>query len=384
MNFLIFFSIVLLIYASVNFYIWLRASQAMAFTPGLKPWFTGIFFFLACSYIVARVLEKLCFSYLSDILTWIGTFWLAAMLYFFLAAVLFDLLRLLLLPLPGFRLKDLVFFPQLKGILLLSTFLITSVILFAGYRRAVNTRLSRLEIRIPARQAERDSLSIAMASDIHLGTLINTRRLQHLVQLLNGMQPDIILLAGDIVDEDLVPVIRNNLGAALLELKAPLGVWGITGNHEYIGGADDAIRYLETHGIRMLRDTAVKLPGTAWLIGREDRDKPRFTGRERKSLEELLAGTDDSLPRILLDHQPFGLDKAARAGIDLQLSGHTHHGQLWPLSALTKAIYEVSRGYHRIQNTHFYVSTGFGSWGPPVRTGSRSEVVLVKVVFVKE
>ncbi len=384
MNFLVFFSVVLLIYASVNYYIWLRASQALACTPGVTPWFTGLFLFLAASYVVARVLERLYFSYLSDILTWIGAFWLAAMLYFFLTVLLLDVIRLLLLPVPGFSLKSLSGYPQLKCILLLTAAALTAVLLVTGYQRAVRTRINRLEIRIPARQAESDSLTIAMASDIHLGTLINARRLRGLVQQLNGLQPDIILLAGDIVDEDLAPVIRNNLGAALLELKTPLGVWGITGNHEYIGGADEAVTYLEAHGIRMLRDSAVKLAGTAWLIGREDRDKARFTGKRRKSLEELLAATDDSLPRILLDHQPFALDKAATAGIDLQFSGHTHHGQLWPLSALTNAIYEVSRGYMRKQNTHFYVSSGFGTWGPPVRTGSRSEVVVVKVFFEKE
>jgi predicted MPP superfamily phosphohydrolase len=214
-----------------------------------------------------------------------------------------------------------------------------------------------------------------------MGTLIGPRRTGKLVDSINALNPDIILLAGDIVDEDLAPVIRQNLGEALTRLKAPLGVYGITGNHEYIGGAEAAVKYLEAHGITMLRDSVVKVADAFYVAGREDRDKNRFSGKPRKEVKELLLGADLSRPVILLDHQPFALEKAMEAGVDLQLSGHTHHGQLWPLNFITRAVYEVSMGYKKKGNTHFYVSPGFGGWGPPVRTGHRPEVVSILLRF---
>jgi len=95
----------------------------------------------------------------------------------------------------------------------------------------------------------------------------------------------------------------------------------------------------------------------------------------------VLSGADPSYPVILMDHQPFNLDKAAEAGVDLQLSGHTHHGQIWPLNYITKAIYEVSWGYKEIGRTQFYVSCGYGTWGPPVRLGNRPEIMNIRIKF---
>jgi predicted MPP superfamily phosphohydrolase len=137
------------------------------------------------------------------------------------------------------------------------------------------------------------------------------------------MKSVLILFAGDIVDEALAPVIRQNIGATLLSLRARRGVYGITGNHEYIGGAEKACAYLEAHGIRMLRDTSVEIEGGIMLIGREDRSSAQFGGKPRKSLDELLAGVDSRMPVILMDHQPFGLEEAAAHGVIFARIRHT-------------------------------------------------------------
>jgi uncharacterized protein len=158
-------------------------------------------------------------------------------------------------------------------------------------------------------------------------------------------------------------------------------VYAITGNHEYIGGATRACKYLESHGIKMLRDTALFIDNSFWLAGREDRDIARFDGQNRKPLNEIMGKVDFKNPVILMDHQPFHLKEVANAGVDLQLSGHTHHGQIWPFNYITQAIYEVSMGYKRIENTHFYVSCGYGGWGPPIRIGNRPEIVNIRLNF---
>jgi uncharacterized protein len=164
------------------------------------------------------------------------------------------------------------------------------------------------------------------------------------VQALN---PDIILLAGDVLDEDLEPVLRQNIGKTLQRLHAPMGVYAVMGNHEYIGGAEPAYNYLTSHGIHVIRDSVVKIGNSFYLIGREDRDKPRFSGKERLPLDVLIAKADTSFPLLFMDHQPYYPEKAAELGIDLQVSGHTHHGQLWPLNYITSAIFTVSQGYKK-------------------------------------
>jgi len=379
-QFLVFFSIVLLIYSAINYYIYHRGIQSVPVDSGLRNWFRWIFITLAASYVIGRFLERMYLSVFSDVLVWIGSFWLATMFYFLLAVILIDLIRLsnyFIGYLPSGWLT-----PKAAANALGLTVIVVLITVFAGYVNAISPRIKNLTIDVKKQAGSLKELNIAMASDIHMGTIIGSRRMAKLVGLINGLKPDIILFAGDIVDEDLAPVIRQNLGESLRRLEAPMGVYGITGNHEYIGGAERAVRYLQEHGIVMLRDSVIKIAGAFYIAGREDRDKPRFSGKSRLEVAQLLENVDKNLPVILMDHQPFNLGNAQAAGVDLQLSGHTHHGQIWPLNYLTQAIYEVSMGYKKKGDSHFYVSPGFGGWGPPVRTGNRPEIVNIKIRFL--
>lgn len=380
-QFLIFFSIVISIYSLLS---WLLYSKGMSVFPAGsqgRTYFRVVFFFLAASYIAARFLEKIWLSTFSDVLTWIGSFWLAAFFYFLMAALVIDILRLANFIIPffpdSFKTQEFRLF-LFKGIVA-----VVSVLLVAGFINSLLPRIKKLDIQLEKKVEGLDQLKIVFVSDVHMGTVIGPRRTNRIVNKINALNPDIILLGGDIVDEDLAPVIRNNLGDSLRKLAAPMGIFGITGNHEYIGGAEPAVKYLEAHGIKMLRDSSILINNMFYIIGREDRDKPRFSGRERKGISGLMNGLDKSKPLILLDHQPFELDEKEKAGVDLTLSGHTHHGQLWPLNYITKAIYEVSWGYKRKGETHVYVSSGIGGWGPPVRIGNRPEIVLINLHFAK-
>lgn len=382
--FILFVSIVTLIYGLVNSYIFIRGLQAIPAGSSWRIFYIAGFWSVAATFILARFLERLYPGPFTGVITWIGSFWLAFMLYFTLAAILLDLLRLIhhFLPFwPSFITAD---YQKTKWITLLGIMGLTLLIVIAGFLNARFPRVKNLELTISKTVPGEKTLTLVMASDIHMGTIIARRKTNKLVTTINSLKPDIVVFAGDVVDEDLAPVIKNNLGANLLQIKAPLGVYAITGNHEYIGGAEPAIRYLTEHGITMIRDTALLIDNRFWLAGRDDRDKPRFTGRNRLELEEVLKYVDRSLPVILLDHQPFHIQRSVEAGVDLQLSGHTHHGQLWPLNYITSAIYEVSSGYHQIGNTHFYVSNGFGTWGPPIRLGNRPEIVRIKIHFEPE
>jgi hypothetical protein len=378
-QFIVFFSIVFSIFFLLSYYIYSRGIQA--FPPGTagRIWFKWSFILLSFTYPIARMLERMHVSLISDVFTWIGSFWLAAFFFAILIVLAIDVVRLanLVVPFIPESWKSL----QFKQHLFTYSTLLIGILLLAGFINARNPRVKTLNLTIPKPTNGLEKLSVAFASDIHLGTVIGPRKTKKLVKKINRLQPDMILLGGDIVDEDLAPVIRGDLGASLEQLSAPMGVYGITGNHEYIGGAEEAVQYLEAHGITMIRDSVLAIQDELYLVGREDRDRPRFAGQGRKSVQQLMENVDLKKPVILLDHQPFELDEKEQAGADLTLSGHTHHGQIWPLNYITNVIYEVSWGYKKKGNMHVYVSSGAGGWGPPVRLGNRPEIVLLNLTF---
>lgn len=381
MRIFFFVSIVLSIHFLVNFYIYKRGVQGLESMPHLIPWFRGLMLFLVVSYPAARFLEKIWYSPFSSFIHWAGAFWFAGMLYFVLLLFAVDIIRwsnMLFHFLPNKLSGN---YAQIK---LITTYTLTAIVVLtviAGHINAWTPKIVKQNIKINKPGGDRKSVKIVAASDIHLGTIIGPRKTNKLVNAINGLHPDIILLAGDVVDEDLKPVIDQNLGKDLLKLKAPLGVYASTGNHEYIGGAEDAVAYLENHGIRVLRDTSLLIDNSFYLVGREDKQRTAFTQKPRKTVHKLIASLDKQKPIVMLDHQPYNLHVAQKAGVDFQISGHTHHGQLWPFGYITQRIFEVSRGYKQKGDSHFYVSTGFGTWGPPVRVGNRPEILEFTLEF---
>jgi hypothetical protein len=380
-GFIIFFSIFFTIYGSVNFYIFIRGYQALPVKPLLRNTYVILFLVVSLSFIAGRFFEKVSICPFSDACIWIGSIWLAFMLYLFLAVLFFDMLRLANRIVPFYPPYITAHYDTAKLVAAASVFAVTSTLVLAGFINARSPRLTTVDLTVDKKAGNITSLNIALITDIHLGTIISNSRLACIVDLANGIKPDIILLAGDIVDEDLAPVIEKNMGGTLRLLKSRYGTYAVTGNHEYIGGAARAVRYLEDHGITVLRDRSLVIDGSFILAGREDLSMNRFTGVKRKELSRILEGLDAALPVIVMDHQPSRLHEAVSAGVDLQVSGHTHQGQLWPLNRLIDSIWEIGYGYRQIDSTHFYVSCGVGTWGPPVRTGNRPEVVQVRLRF---
>ncbi len=381
MTFLIFFSIVLGVYILGNYYIFVRGLQAIPAGSGFRSYYIWLFWLLAGTYVAGRILENIHLSHLSDILVWTGSFWLGAMLYFFLLVLFFDLLRLSNHFVPWFPNLIIENMAKTRFVIFWGSVLAVVLLIAGGHINTLFPKIRHIDIEIDKRAGDMKEVNAVLMSDIHLGTLIGNGHFSRVVSKAMALEPDIILLAGDILDEDLAPVIRQNIGETLRQLHAPLGVYAVMGNHEHIGGHKPAQEYLEGHGLRVLRDTMIKINDSFWLVGRDDRDKQRFTGRQRKPLETLMQKVDTSYPVILMDHQPFYLEKAAALGVDLQVSGHTHHGQMWPLNYITRAMYTISHGYGYIDGMHAYVSNGVGTWGPPVRIGNRPEIVHIRIRF---
>ena len=378
---LIFITIFFAITGLISYYIFKRGLQAIPPGSAWRLFYTVVFWVVALSFIAGRLLENRIPAVLAHPLTWIGSFWLAALLYFLIAVVLLDLLRLANHFLHFFPAAVVQNYAQAKCLTSAVVIAAVALLLLGGYINSLKPRIKKLDLAVAKKSAPLKSLNLVVVSDIHLGNIVGRSRLDSIVHKINDLNPDVVLMPGDIVDEDLAPVIRQNLGEALLKIRSRFGVYAVTGNHEYIGGVEEACRYLTDHKITMLRDTSVKIAEALYIVGREDRSKNRSPGGPRKSLAELMAAVDKAYPVILMDHQPFGLEEAAQQGADLQLSGHTHNGQLWPLNYIVRSIYEIAWGYKRIAGTHYYVSVGVGTWGPPVRIGNHPEIVNIVLRF---
>lgn len=381
MDFVIFFSIFFSVYGVVNFYIGKRGWDVFPAGSTARYYYLVAFLIVSLSFIGARFLERAFLCPFTSTLVWIGSFWIAAMVYFFFSLLLIDIIRIFnyfFSFLPAVWFQNIQKTKQtLAGILII----LVSIIISIGYIQCFFPAIRHISITIHKKAKNFKNLTIALATDIHLGTVINNGRMERIVERINALKPDIVLLAGDIMDEDVGSAFQKDFGRAMSQLKAPLGVYAVTGNHEYISGVEAACQYLTANHVRVLRDETVKIADSFYLVGREDRVKPRFTGERRQSVAELLTHVDKSLPIIMMDHQPIRLSEAQENGVDLQVSGHTHYGQLWPFNFIIQRIYEVPWGYRQKGDTHIYVSSGAATWGPPVRTVNRAEIVEIRVQF---
>ncbi|NVO10886.1 MAG: metallophosphoesterase [Bacteroidales bacterium] len=374
---IIFLVIVLSIYSLANTYIYLKTRYAFGDVFPKNLILNLAFWFVVLAYPLGRILERVYNSSFSIFMVKIGSFWMGAMLYLILLFLLVTIFKVLnhyieFTPYLDFKLN-----PLYKKWVIISVYTVASLILLSGYINARFPRVSNFKLKFEKTFEKTNKTRIVAVSDIHLGTLISTNRLEHLVNLINKQNPDIVLFAGDVFDEDIAPVVNNGLGRYFEKIKSRLGVFAIPGNHEYFGGVEPKLAYLRSHGIIVLRDSTVLIDSSFYIVGRDDRQSNYTTGKQRKSISELIENVDKSKPIILLDHQPFKLNESAKNGIDLQISGHTHHGQLWPFNYITNAIYELSSGYKKIGNTHFIVSNGYGTWGPPIRLGNRPEILVI-------
>ncbi len=232
---------------------------------------------------------------------------------------------------------------------------------------------------------EQKSFRILIASDLHAGRIVGRNHLQRLVNIVQREQPDLILLAGDVLDDDVRPFLDQGMDELLGQMRAPLGVFAILGNHEYYGrGIKPYVQAMQNVGIRVMQDEVEVLPGFGIVAGRKDvtaNSMMRGDGAGRMTVEELLQSADKTKPIIVLDHQPRGYSLAEAAGADLIISGHTHRGQIWPNHFFTKRLFDLDWGYAKFGKMHAIVSSGFGTWGPPVRLNSQSEVVIASVMI---
>ena len=366
-----FFVIIFLIYTVANVYIFRKTWRVLPKTRIVRILFAACYIFLYSAFIIAMLGRNLLPIGVQKFLYFPGVCWLGAMLYLFLFFVITDLIygivRL-------FRNSE-----NFRKIQALSGYILVAGLIIYGYYNLTHPKVSEQEIVIHKKAGKTKNLKIVGLSDLHLGVIIDKNRLKSYVQLVNAQNPDLVIIAGDMVDNNALPLMKEKMWEEFAQIQAPLGVYACLGNHEYLSGIQASLNFLRKTNIRLLIDSAALIDNSFWLIGRDD-----FRGmrnHRRKSLSDLVAKTNPNQPLFLLDHEPIHLNDAKQNGIDLQFSGHTHLGQILPISWIVKKVYETAYGYVRKGDTQYYITSGLGLWGPPLRIGTNSEIVFLNIRF---
>jgi uncharacterized protein len=263
--------------------------------------------------------------------------------------------------------------PRFRTARLWMSFAVSAAVVAAGAYINNHPRIHNYAIEIPRKSSTLRELTIAFAADFHLKDTTNPRVLERFAAKVAAARPDIVLFGGDMVDGDRQDEKLEMFEAVFRRLTPKYGVFGVAGNHDSRAASRT---FFEKAGIRFLQDAVEKIDDAFYLVGRND-----ARSRGRAPVGDLLKGRDADLPIIVLDHRPTDLDAISRAGADIQLSGHTHNGQLFPINIITRGQYELAWGYKKKGATHVFVTCGIQTWGPPVRTAGVSEILVIKVTF---
>ena len=365
-----FLIIALALFFSLNGYVLARGWQALPSDSYLRPIYIFISIALIIAMVVGMIFGNSMPQSVAKAITFVGFTYFIIFIYLLFSFLLVDVFRLINL----FIKIAPVYMANFRLWMMAATLGITAIALLIGNYNFNHPTIVTMNIST-SNPTQNKELKIVAASDIHLGISIDKKKLQSYVKLINDQHPDIVLLAGDVSDRSMIPVVRQNMLEEFRSIKAPMGVYAINGNHEHYAETPTATEdYLKKAGIIFLKDSVCLVDSSFYLVGRDDR-----TNGKRKTLKELVKGLDVKYPRLLMDHQPFHLEEAENNNIDLQISGHTHDGQFFPVNLFVKRMYELSHGYLKKGKTHYYISSGLGLWGPQYRIGTQSELVVINL-----
>ena len=362
----LFFITFIISYLSLNFYVFYRL---YFLTPQSFP-IMRIFLIISAvvvqlPFFAAMIFEnKLPTKYVS-ILYHIGTSWIIVFLYLLIIFLVLDLIRLTHLV----NIKPFMF-NNWYGWAVVS--IIISAILIYGNINYYKKKRVEINVEISKPINKKNNLKILLISDLHLGYGILHKELESWLPLLNKEKADIVLIAGDVIDNFIKPLEEEKMYKTLRKIYAKQGVFMVLGNHEYIGNIYESIGFIKKSNITLLRDTSVLIDDSFYLVGRED-----YSRKYRKRLSALLEGIDKTKPIIVIDHQPIRLKEARINGVDLQVSGHTHNGQVFPLNLFANWFFKKPYGFLKEGGTNYFVTSGLGLWGGKFRVGTHSEYVVI-------
>lgn len=375
MNKMLFFIIFLLLMTGFVGYSYFRTIQLINFLPTYGLIAYKVLFIVGTVAFFYRMFAgesgNLTISYFSGV---VGFTWFVIIIWLLLFFAVADI-SLIILKVAGIWRKispELIL--KLKPIVASTLFITISVALTVGYINFKRVQIKELNL-VSNTTNYGKSVKMVMASDLHMSSYIGKQDVKRFVKLINRQNPQLVLFAGDLADRSLRPLEMLKLGEELKKISADMGVFAVPGNHESYGGSKESLlNYYEQNGVKVLRDSVVQLDENLILAGRDDR-----SNSHREGLDSLLNKCNDGAI-ILLDHQPYNLHESENR-VALQLSGHTHKGQFWPATFIVNKMYEKAYGYLAKGKTHYYISSGLGIWGPKIRLGSKSELVVINLKY---
>lgn len=381
LSFSLFIVVVLSLNFGMHYYLWARLVRDPGFSPRTKRLLTGLIWVLGLSFPVSMLTVRLVSPdvgvyWLKPGYTWVGVSFLLLV-----SVALFDLLRVGykgILSIGGTKV-DPARRQTLSRLVGAAAAALGLGATAAAFREAARLVIQRVDVPLKNLPPALEGTTIVQLTDVHVGFNIRREFIERVVEQVNALNPDIVAITGDLVDGSVEDLAHHV--APLGDIKSRHGTFFVTGNHEYYSGATAWCQHLTDMGMRVLRNEHVKLGPEGQhlhLAGVDDFQAKGFDDAGHGyDLPRAVQGRDPELPLILLAHQPKAVTEAAKHGVDLQLSGHTHGGQLWPFSWLVKLQQPVVAGLARFGETLVYVSRGTGHWGPPMRLKAPPEVTHI-------
>ena len=376
---------------------WIRVLHMVLLNVWVCRGIRLIYFFVVFSILIAFMAPASGFRRFMKLLS---NYWLGVLVYTIMTVGIADGLRLLIkyplknVAFPG---RELLFSNVGTAVVGAVCAVIITTVSIYGMINAGNIQTTKYDISIDKKAGKLDSLNVVLIADLHLGYNIGCRHMEKMVEKINAQNPDLVVVAGDIFDNEYEALENpDRLAAILRGIQSKYGVYACYGNHDIqekilagftFGGKEkkeSSVKmdeFLEKSGITLLRDEYVLIDDSFYLYGRPDYERPGRGIDERKSPQEITEDLDLSLPVLVIDHEPRELQELADAGVDADLCGHTHDGQLFPGNLTIKLMWENACGYLKKGNMHSIVTSGVGLFGPNMRVGTKSEICDIMMHF---
>jgi predicted MPP superfamily phosphohydrolase len=366
------------LYGGMNLYVFVKVKAA--FSLGIKGGIPlgFLFAFMVAAPVIVRILEQHGLEVLARLLAYVGYGWLGMVFLFISVSLVIDCYKFILYTSSVLLHKDISAMLPSATVSFSVPFILSLLVYGYGYLEARDIRMERVTVATEKLPSHAGGIRIAQISDVHLGLIVRQGRLGRILDIVREEDPDILVSTGDLVDAQLDNL--TELRDMLRMIRPRHGKFAVTGNHEYYAGLEQALAFTEDAGFRVLRDEAVTVGGMISIAGAEYRS--RNPGERQQGISEarLLESLSRGTFTLLLKHVPV-VDKETLGSFDLQLSGHTHRGQIFPFTLVTKLAYPRMAGFHGLPGaSSLYVSRGSGTWGPPIRVLAPPEVTIIDIV----
>lgn len=374
----LFFLIFFLIYGGIHLYIFLKSRVALSLGTTASVATGTIMIFMIFAPVMVRLTERAGHEDFARILAFVGYTWMGGILIFFITGILCDVFRLMVYVSELVSNRDFTYITSATRFNFFLCLCITLLVVIYGIFEARQIKVEHLIVPTKKISSDIGKVRIVQISDVHLGLIIGKARIKQIINVINKTKPDILVSTGDLVDVQIDNI--DSMAMLFQQVYTPYGKFAVTGNHEFYAGIDRALEFTTKAGFKILRGQAVDINGIITVAGVDDEAVRGWRKGENTSEKELCSHIDGSQYTVLLKHRPVPYT-GSLCVYDLQLSGHTHKGQIFPFFLITRFFFKQYAGFYEVNKSSFlYVSRGTGTWGPPIRCLAPPEITVIDII----